>query len=336
MSIEGATGILINVTGGANLTLFEVREACNLVGEAAHEDANIIFGSVVDSSLKDDLCVTVIATGFDRTQAEKHDPQPKHVVPAKTVMSVASAAPSPVAEQITLPYGFESQVTKEIRRKAKDGSVAEAIHVESVALSTPIEAGIADGTEVELVADSDFLTGAASEGIAVDAEAVEEVIDVAVPVVAAEVAPPASAPGLVTASVVAAASFAMAAPVDVAVAPAPRVPPMVAHRMAVSPRRTGEHRVAMPIEFEAPSVPAPIVQAVRDLPTDRHPSQFAMGSGPVQSASPPVTSFTRKSTLPPGVPRVHPALAQVLADVEMEDELDIPAFLRRHPAPTNG
>lgn len=65
-SIEGAKGVLLNITGGPNLTLMEVNEASEIVGEAADQEANIIFGAVIDENLKDDLRVTVIATGFDQ------------------------------------------------------------------------------------------------------------------------------------------------------------------------------------------------------------------------------------------------------------------------------
>jgi cell division protein FtsZ len=64
VSIEGATGIIINVTGGANLSLYEVNEASTLITEAAHEDAEIIFGAVIDETIGDEIRVTVIATGF--------------------------------------------------------------------------------------------------------------------------------------------------------------------------------------------------------------------------------------------------------------------------------
>jgi cell division protein FtsZ len=63
-SIDGARGVLINVTGGTNLTLYEVNEAASIIFEAAHEDAHIIFGSVIDEKLGDEVRVTVIATGF--------------------------------------------------------------------------------------------------------------------------------------------------------------------------------------------------------------------------------------------------------------------------------
>ncbi len=64
-SIEGAKGILMSLTGGSNLGLFEVNAAAEIIAEAADPDANIIFGAVIDDSLQDELRITVIATGFD-------------------------------------------------------------------------------------------------------------------------------------------------------------------------------------------------------------------------------------------------------------------------------
>ncbi len=64
-SIQGAKGVLLNITGGSNLGLFEVNEAAELVAQAADPDANIIFGAVIDEDLKDEIRITVIATGFE-------------------------------------------------------------------------------------------------------------------------------------------------------------------------------------------------------------------------------------------------------------------------------
>jgi cell division protein FtsZ len=65
-TIEGAKGVLINITGGSDLTLYEVNEASSIIREAADEDANIIFGAVIDENLRDEMKITVIATGFDK------------------------------------------------------------------------------------------------------------------------------------------------------------------------------------------------------------------------------------------------------------------------------
>jgi cell division protein FtsZ len=74
-SVDGATGILLNITGGKDVGLFEVNEAAQIVQEAADPNANIIFGSVIDDSLGDEIRVTVIATGFDHGRV----PRPRHV-----------------------------------------------------------------------------------------------------------------------------------------------------------------------------------------------------------------------------------------------------------------
>jgi cell division protein FtsZ len=68
ITIAGARGILINVTGGVDLTLYEVNEAATLIQEEAHEESNIIFGAVIDESLRDEMRITVIATGFGKAE----------------------------------------------------------------------------------------------------------------------------------------------------------------------------------------------------------------------------------------------------------------------------
>lgn len=73
-SIEGARGVLLNITGGANLGLFEVNEAAEIIAEASDPEANIIFGAVIDESLDDEVRITVIATGFEK------DSKPEHVI----------------------------------------------------------------------------------------------------------------------------------------------------------------------------------------------------------------------------------------------------------------
>ncbi len=67
-SIDGAKGVLMNITGGSNLSLFEVQEAADIVASASDEDVNMIFGSVINDNLKDEIIVTVIATGFTEEQ----------------------------------------------------------------------------------------------------------------------------------------------------------------------------------------------------------------------------------------------------------------------------
>ncbi len=86
LSIQGARGVLINITGGSDMTLHEVHEAASLVREQAHQDANIIFGSVVSETAQDELRVTVIATGLEdreRTRRRPTAPSPSNVTPLR-------------------------------------------------------------------------------------------------------------------------------------------------------------------------------------------------------------------------------------------------------------
>ena len=71
ISIQGARGVLINITGGADLCLHEVNEAASMIQEEAHDDANIIFGAVIDESITDEIRITVIATGFGEPIEER-------------------------------------------------------------------------------------------------------------------------------------------------------------------------------------------------------------------------------------------------------------------------
>jgi cell division protein FtsZ len=73
-SIQGARGVLINITGGSDLLLHEVSEASEIIQEAADSEANIIFGAVLDESLSDEVKITVIATGFDHGDADRAVP----------------------------------------------------------------------------------------------------------------------------------------------------------------------------------------------------------------------------------------------------------------------
>jgi cell division protein FtsZ len=71
ITIDGARGILFNVRGGSNLTLFEVNQAAAIIKETAHPDVNLIFGAVVDPDMGENVQVTVVATGFERTNSPR-------------------------------------------------------------------------------------------------------------------------------------------------------------------------------------------------------------------------------------------------------------------------
>jgi cell division protein FtsZ len=96
-SIEGATGILLNVSGGTDIGLFEVNEAAEVVTGAAAQDANVIFGAVIDDSLSDEVRVTVIATGFGAAGALRRRRARAEEV-AEAPVGEAGEAPFPTLE----------------------------------------------------------------------------------------------------------------------------------------------------------------------------------------------------------------------------------------------
>jgi cell division protein FtsZ len=104
VTIAGARGILFNVTGGNDLSLYEINQAAAIIRETAHPDVNMIFGAVIDESMKDDIRITVIATGFEHgapmmrqmSRAESRLPQREPVrqsVGRPTAPPVSNASP---------------------------------------------------------------------------------------------------------------------------------------------------------------------------------------------------------------------------------------------------
>jgi cell division protein FtsZ len=117
-SMEGAQGVLMSIAGGSDLGLFEINEAASLVQESAHSDANIIFGTVIDDSLGDEVRVTVIAAGFDANSASR-----KPIIigeattgPATTAAAEtpAFAAPVPPAPTISTTHTFATAAAGQV------------------------------------------------------------------------------------------------------------------------------------------------------------------------------------------------------------------------------
>ncbi|MDE0546756.1 cell division protein FtsZ [Microbacterium sp. C7(2022)] len=119
-SIEGAHGVLLSIQGGSNLGIFEINDAAQLVKEAAHPEANIIFGTVIDDTLGDEVRVTVIAAGFDggEPQARIEPITAARVTPAVPAVSADEeastdvperpATPAPVSVGASLDSGYDS------------------------------------------------------------------------------------------------------------------------------------------------------------------------------------------------------------------------------------
>jgi cell division protein FtsZ len=94
ITIDGARGILFNITGGPDMSLFEVNEAASIIKQTAHPDVNLIFGAVIDDKMGDEVRITVVATGFDNRQ-----PQGRA---ARTAREVRTETPSATAEPVEL------------------------------------------------------------------------------------------------------------------------------------------------------------------------------------------------------------------------------------------
>ncbi len=102
ITIDGARGILFNVRGGSNLTLFEVNQAAAIIKETAHPDVNLIFGAVVDPEMGDSVQVTVVATGFERTGS------PRRIIERPRRNAELQQEPSP-SDQMLEPANVETK-----------------------------------------------------------------------------------------------------------------------------------------------------------------------------------------------------------------------------------
>ncbi|MCL4870700.1 MAG: cell division protein FtsZ [Anaerolineae bacterium] len=112
VTIDGARGILFNVTGGPNMSLFEVNQAAAIIRETAHPDANLIFGAVIDEAMGDEMRITVIATGFERNPSRRQvlqqyntttRPQSQSTPPPTRQMAEVAAAPTPARQEPVAP-----------------------------------------------------------------------------------------------------------------------------------------------------------------------------------------------------------------------------------------
>ena len=111
-SIQGAQGILINITGSSSLSLHEVHEASSIIQKAAHENANIIFGAVMDEAMKESVKITVIAAGFREVSARKPVHRPSYL--PKTWKAAREEQPEP---RVEIPREIPREAPKEMPRE---------------------------------------------------------------------------------------------------------------------------------------------------------------------------------------------------------------------------
>ncbi len=133
VTIDGARGILFNITGGPDLSLFEVNEAAAIIKESAHPEVNLIFGAQIDESMGDEVRVTVIATGFEHTsrvqrKLEQQPPYPpasssrQPAAPAGAAAAAAAAAPDAAVQR----SGTAASAAATRRRKQPAAAAAKA------------------------------------------------------------------------------------------------------------------------------------------------------------------------------------------------------------------
>jgi cell division protein FtsZ len=134
VSMKGAKGVLINITGGLDMTLFEVDEAANRIRDEVDPDANIIFGSTFDDSLEGKMRVSVVATGIDAAQASRPVPvQPFSVVAGgRGIPGIPGVPAVPVRQAATIGGGTPAHGTA----RAAEPSIATALHTASPAVPT--------------------------------------------------------------------------------------------------------------------------------------------------------------------------------------------------------
>ena len=117
-TIQGAKGVLINITGGPDLTLFEVNAASSIIRESADDDANIIFGAVIDETLTDEMRITVIATGFDKETVAMASTAATTVMPAPQPRYVPRPSDDLPRPMMANPRVDDLDVPTFIRKKA--------------------------------------------------------------------------------------------------------------------------------------------------------------------------------------------------------------------------
>jgi len=143
VSIDGAKGIIINVTGGPNLSLYEVNEASTLITEAADEDAEIIFGAVIDEKLTDEVRVTVIATGFANHSLAKVD---KQISQLKAMAEAQSLLTQQMHLTKTASYSYQPSIpTPAVQPEPVQAQQAPAPIVEEITRFEVPKAMAADG-----------------------------------------------------------------------------------------------------------------------------------------------------------------------------------------------
>jgi cell division protein FtsZ len=145
-SMEGAQGVLMSIAGGSDLGLFEINEAASLVQDSAHPDANIIFGTVIDDSLGDEVRVTVIAAGFDAVSARSK-------TMATTPATAAASTTGPAAPAEAAPIGGSSIAPGRSGSVAASANSSPAYPLDPA--SIPVSVAVPSASRDDAISDDD-------------------------------------------------------------------------------------------------------------------------------------------------------------------------------------
>jgi cell division protein FtsZ len=329
-SMKGAKGVLINITGGLDMTLHEVDEAANRIREEVDGDANIIFGSTFDATMQGRMRVSVVATGIAALAAQQ--PQPTYISldmnrPMQTGQPALSRAAPPPVGRVAMPAAAAaSAAPAPVAAPAAMAPAAPAPVVAPMVAAPMAAAPVAE--PVVPVAPTPVVT------------------EMPVPAVGAAAVEPAMAPAPVAPPAPAMPAAAAAPPLAASVPAAAAAPPAAPQRPLVD---ENDWRVSRPAPKPAVRATEPVARpvAARAASESRAPNLFQRITGAFASpkpaappaAEPPAPRATVENVVavaPKPAPRPAPAQASINLDVterakpaREDDDLQIPAFLRR-------
>jgi cell division protein FtsZ len=328
VSIEGATGILINITGGPDLTLHEVNEASTLIQEAAHEDANIIFGSVIDANVGDEVRITVIATGFDRSGTATRTAAQPTTAPVTVAVPAAVRAPA----RSIVPTQVESREAQEARereaREAREREAREAREREAREARERQARELREAREREAREAREAREREAREAREREAREAREVR-------AAEEPVRLTRPRAATTGQFAALYAEEHAEVTSEIC---YVEEEISDNVERALDELGDDTpVTMPSvrAQTSPGIPSrtrPTTQRPATVPPEASTARRPRATQPPAPAQAEADAAGRRRAAE--FPRVHPSLRHVLAEGEGENELDVPTFIRRHGTQT--
>jgi cell division protein FtsZ len=300
-AIDGARGILINITGSSSLKLSEVNEASSLIQSSAHEDANIIFGAVLDETMGDDVKITVIATGFRQEEMQQVESQARRerMLGGPAVVPAAHEVPISRVAAARAQFQDEARVAAPVAVRVVTPVVATLVERTPEALAASIELpGVPPIGSVSQMDAEPWDSMDAHGEQDPDSDLHREVADVEASAEDDEVAPEIDEAELI---------------------PVPRSVFdddffRVSARELLAPQHAVETRTPSSRGFDSPDTSRPL-RLTYEEPTRGHEAAREAVREPVAVAEPAV-----RAPMYSGSPAREPAPA---------DELDIPAFLRR-------